>query len=496
MLNDFNPYLRWFDIPLDAQPPNHYSLLGLDLYESDAAAIEQATEQRLIFLQDVANGPYTKESQRLLNEVAAARLCLTDVSKKAAYDQLLRHRLTNPQEPVPSPVTQRPVVAERVSPLQIPQQQPAATDSSVGNRVGLNFHIQEKSASPSIKQKNPPRQTQAKKDAVKNGQAKKSTFANPIFVRNLLVGGAAASVLITVIAIAIFVGRSGKPGTARKNSDLNGASVGRLDDDGTSKPASANLASTKSQSGNSFAQKKFSGVSRGSQANNKSTAAVSQNDITRDGLVAWLDADDNTTLELNQGRVKTWKDKSQHQHDAVQESSENQPQLKADAAGGKPAVILDKPAYLSLKSTQDLSLGDNYTIAMVAWSDKGDLLCKGLPHKQDSSSAFSLFNGASRFRTSKSKYFEAKDDDTTKWKVRIAVADQKSFCWYIDGHNEFNSDAPHSISNSDPLVIGRRLDDRPEYAHGALAELLIYNRAISDAERKQLEIYLTHKWLK
>jgi flagellar basal body-associated protein FliL len=91
MSKDFNPYSEWFKIPLDQQPPHHYQLLGLELFESDLDRIDQASEQRLIFLQDVANGPHTKHSQKLLNEVASARLCLLDKDKKADYDYGLQH---------------------------------------------------------------------------------------------------------------------------------------------------------------------------------------------------------------------------------------------------------------------------------------------------------------------------------------------------------------------------------------------------------------------
>ena len=91
MADDFDPYREWFGIAADSIPPDHYSLLGIDRFESEKVTIERAIEKRVEFLQDIAVGERTVESQRLLNEVAAARLCLLNENKKAEYDHELKH---------------------------------------------------------------------------------------------------------------------------------------------------------------------------------------------------------------------------------------------------------------------------------------------------------------------------------------------------------------------------------------------------------------------
>jgi hypothetical protein len=40
----FGPYHKWLAIPPEEQPPNHYRLLGLPQFESDADVIEGAAE--------------------------------------------------------------------------------------------------------------------------------------------------------------------------------------------------------------------------------------------------------------------------------------------------------------------------------------------------------------------------------------------------------------------------------------------------------------------
>ena len=93
MPEKFDPYYRWLGIPPKEQPPNHYRLLGLDLFEADPALIDSLALRHTSFLRDITDGPHVADAQRLLNELAAARRCLLDPQRKAAYDEDLRARL-------------------------------------------------------------------------------------------------------------------------------------------------------------------------------------------------------------------------------------------------------------------------------------------------------------------------------------------------------------------------------------------------------------------
>jgi WD40 repeat protein/formylglycine-generating enzyme required for sulfatase activity len=98
----FDPYHRWLAIPTEEQPPNHYRLLATQLYESDPDVISAAADQRMTHLRTFQTGPHADLSQKLLNEVAAARLCLLDSAKKAAYDAKLRRQLARQALPTRS----------------------------------------------------------------------------------------------------------------------------------------------------------------------------------------------------------------------------------------------------------------------------------------------------------------------------------------------------------------------------------------------------------
>ncbi len=98
MTQAFDPYYQWLGIPPKDQPPNHYRLLGLETFEENRNVIATAADRQMGFIKNYQTGPVEAEelSQRILNELAAARLCLLNPEKKSAYDQALRAALEPP----------------------------------------------------------------------------------------------------------------------------------------------------------------------------------------------------------------------------------------------------------------------------------------------------------------------------------------------------------------------------------------------------------------
>ncbi len=113
MTEQFDPYYKWLGIPPEEQPPHHYRFLGLRCFEGDAEVIESAADQRMLHLHTFQTGRRSVECQRLLNEVAAARVCLLNADQKNAYDTQLRDNLpTAVQSVVVTPTaTAVPVVS-------------------------------------------------------------------------------------------------------------------------------------------------------------------------------------------------------------------------------------------------------------------------------------------------------------------------------------------------------------------------------------------------
>ena len=95
----FDPYHKWLGIPPKDQPPNHYRLLGLQLFESDVEVIEAAANRQMAYVQQRAIGEHAAVSQKLLNELSAARVCLLNPKKKVDYDATLKPRQVQPDPP-------------------------------------------------------------------------------------------------------------------------------------------------------------------------------------------------------------------------------------------------------------------------------------------------------------------------------------------------------------------------------------------------------------
>ena len=127
MSEAFDPYHRWLGIHSKDQPPHHYRLLGIDLFEGDPEVIRDATERQMAHVRKYQLGPHSEISQKILNELAAAKACLLDRDKKAGYDTAIKAKLSaikssteqydtssllTPQVPLPLP----PIAKEHLLP--------------------------------------------------------------------------------------------------------------------------------------------------------------------------------------------------------------------------------------------------------------------------------------------------------------------------------------------------------------------------------------------
>ncbi|HEX5102659.1 MAG TPA: LamG-like jellyroll fold domain-containing protein, partial [Pirellulaceae bacterium] len=122
MSEAFDPYYLWLGIPPQEQPPNHYRLLGVRDFEDNSEVISYALDQRCAHLRSFQAGKRGAESQKLLNEVAAAGVCLLDPAKRQQYDQELRARISRAGNHAPPPA---PPVAPATK--KIPVARPLAT---------------------------------------------------------------------------------------------------------------------------------------------------------------------------------------------------------------------------------------------------------------------------------------------------------------------------------------------------------------------------------
>ena len=123
-MSDFDPYSEWLGIPPEEQPPDHYRLLGIEKFESDTELLKKASEAKIEHLRTFQLGEKFSFSQKLMAEVATARVCLLNSEKKAAYDAQLRgHSETDQEKTLVGPPPRLP-----------PDRQEAIPETGVGTQ--------------------------------------------------------------------------------------------------------------------------------------------------------------------------------------------------------------------------------------------------------------------------------------------------------------------------------------------------------------------------
>ncbi|MHB8899712.1 MAG: GspE/PulE/PilB domain-containing protein, partial [Thermoguttaceae bacterium] len=89
MAKEIDVYRDWLGIKESNRPLSHYQLLRLGPFEDDPAKIRTHYRKMNEHVRKFGTGEYADQSQTLLNELAKAMLCLTDLQRKREYDASL-----------------------------------------------------------------------------------------------------------------------------------------------------------------------------------------------------------------------------------------------------------------------------------------------------------------------------------------------------------------------------------------------------------------------
>jgi len=132
----FDPYHKWLGIAPDEQPANLYRLLGIKAFENDPDVIESAADQRMAHLRTLGSGKNSELSQKLLNEVSAARVVLLDPQRRADYDRQLRSTISAKAQALPKAAALPRAQPLPAAPLQAtPSVAPSLLQVSVSQRT-------------------------------------------------------------------------------------------------------------------------------------------------------------------------------------------------------------------------------------------------------------------------------------------------------------------------------------------------------------------------
>jgi hypothetical protein len=232
------------------------------------------------------------------------------------------------------------------------------------------------------------------------------------------------------------------------------------------------------------------------------------------GLTLWLKADAGVTTD-GSGNVSQWADQSVFGNNAVQGDSSYRPTPTSSAINGQPALTFDgastfltipdnaslRPSTMTLlvvaKRTGDSDYGNDGQIVSKSYYGGGSwaspyaaftLLCDSTLNASAGCAVAGDSDGPAGFQTA--------NNTTYLYSFDYDGANQK---FWVNGGNLATHSGAGSVdygdSSTKDLAIGvGSATWLHQHFNGQIAEILMYNRALTDAERNQAEVYLANKY--
>mgnify|MGYP006969356793 CR=1 FL=1 len=202
MSGSFDPYRKWLGIPPDEQPPNHYRLLGIPVFEDDPDVIENAVNRQMSHVRTFQGGRHAEASQKILNELASAKLTLLLAERKLEYDEQLRGELAVAASPPAAAASAAPPPASPPPASPPPASPPTVVKAAAANPGSLAVGAAPVAVSTGT----------ARKSSISPRSRRKKKSPLPIYFG--LLGGA----LVLVAVIFAIAGRSNPASTNSTNT--------------------------------------------------------------------------------------------------------------------------------------------------------------------------------------------------------------------------------------------------------------------------------------
>jgi len=237
----------------------------------------------------------------------------------------------------------------------------------------------------------------------------------------------------------------------------------------------------------------------GTVASSPVTLIVLDSYFTTDGLQLWLDADDvdgnGLADSVSDGvTISNWTDKSGNERNATQAVQSKRPIVKLGVMNGKAVMrfdgVDDHYADVFDVNTQ------NKTIFFVFSHDHPNTGNPKGPIYQNknlsTSGFFPNYDGNQYLAWGSDWLYKTSTFSRNTTYVGTAVHETSSTKLYQDGLLNHET-AQNSTPTDGKFQIAFRGSDNA-YFRGDIAELLVFNRDLSDEEREQVEKYLGNKW--
>lgn len=216
------------------------------------------------------------------------------------------------------------------------------------------------------------------------------------------------------------------------------------------------------------------------------------------GLVLWLNSSDLSSITSVSGKVSNWLDKSGNSNNAVQSNNSFKPTTNSRTLNGKNVLDFDGiSSRLNLPSSLfSVPAGNNTVFIVVSFDnvldDQNRLLAgsdsgsgRWVLHRDPSSDSVTANNSNSVTGISLTV-----PDDISAHTLGL-VRNSSAVKVFYDG----SFSAPFTAENMTctSLALGAQ-SSGGTYTDGIIAEVLIYNRALSDAELDIVGNYLSVGW--
>lgn len=208
------------------------------------------------------------------------------------------------------------------------------------------------------------------------------------------------------------------------------------------------------------------------------------------GLSAWLDASNTTSITVPTGSAVTqWNDisgSSPAKH-FTQSTSTRRPTYTANVLNGKPAVQFAAATQQTLTNSTNFSTPNTiiYVSRQKAGSNQrllSSLADNWLLGYVSGARDQAYFNG--------SVLYTVTPPSNSAWSIYTGVQTGALSSFYRNGVLLASNTA--GLTGPNGLSLNGRASE--QFSDGDIAELIIYNRALNNTERQQVESYMATKW--
>ena len=218
--------------------------------------------------------------------------------------------------------------------------------------------------------------------------------------------------------------------------------------------------------------------------------------------VLWLDAADESTITLNGSNVSQWDDKSGIGNDATQGTAANQPPYSIGGMNNKNVLDLDGISDYMFLPDSFFPTGDGpYSIFIVCQSTKntGIPIVTGFGSTGTNNQVFIRhLLVEERLNTGwYSNDLESADDIWLVDSDPVLISshyDQAGREQYLDGTLRGSDSATGKTTASTPNYIGIGAGSGSSWWEGPIAEIIVYERQVTEQERVIIDSYLAAKW--